>query len=213
MQVLSINRSLVKTVNINGKDAPTGIYKEPVFDPVAVHTLGLEGDAQADLTVHGGPHQAVYSYAIEHYPHWQQFLHRDHLHHGTFGENLTTSGLLETEVFVGDIHRMGSVVLQVTSCRLPCSKFAHKIGSTEILKPFLESGHSGLYYQVLQPGTITVGDPIEIIQRDPNAMTVRTVLGLYKFHEGTRDDLEKSLQIEALSPLFRKAIEARLQKP
>jgi MOSC domain-containing protein YiiM len=86
---------------------------------------------------------------------------------------VTTLGLLETEVCVGDIHRFGSTVLQVTSCRLPCFKFAHKVGSPAILKPFLESGHSGLYYQVREPGTITAGDSIEILERDPRAFTVR----------------------------------------
>jgi MOSC domain-containing protein YiiM len=212
MQVLSINRSPIKTVNINGRKVLTAIDKEPVMEPVAVHPLGLEGDAQADRKVHGGPHQAVYSYAIEHYPFWQQFLQRSRLDYGSFGENLTTSGLLETEVYVGDIHRMGSVVLQVTSCRLPCFKFAHKMGSSAILKPFLESGHSGLYYKVLEPGIISPGDPIEVIARDPRAMTVRTILGLYRFHEGTREDLKKALQIDALSPLFRDAITARLQE-
>ncbi len=84
MRIHSVNRSLVKTVSINGKDVPTGIYKEPVPTPVAVHPPGLEGDAQADLTVHGGLHQAVYSYASEHYPHWQEFLDRPSLPYGTF---------------------------------------------------------------------------------------------------------------------------------
>ena len=122
---------------------------------------------------------------------------------------VTTLGILETEVCVGDIHRFGSAVLQVTSCRLPCFKFAHKVGSPAILKPFLESGHSGLYYQVLEPGTITAGDSIEILERDPRAFTVRAVLGLLRFHEGTSHDLERALQIEALSPIFRAAFEER----
>lgn len=212
MQVLSINRSMVKTVSIQGRDIFTGIDKEPVSTPVAVHSFGLEGDAQADLTVHGGIHQAVYSYAVEHYAHWAAFLHREQLPYGTFGENLSTSGLLETEVCIGDVHRYGSTILQVTSCRLPCFKFVHKVGNAAILKPFLESGYSGLYYRVLEPGTVTAGDSIEILDRDPRAMTVRTVLGFYRFHEGNRDDLERALEIEALSPPFRIGLEARLER-
>lgn len=210
MRVLSVCRSAVRTVVMQDRPVPTGIYKEPVDGAVAVHPLGLDGDEQADLTVHGGPHQAVYAYPSEHYHHWEEFLGREGLPYGTFGENVTTIGLLETEVFLGDIHRYGTALLQVTSTRLPCFKFAHKVANSSILKPFTQSGYSGFYYRVLEPGTVAAGDPLEIVERDAAAVTVREALGLYRLNEGNDELLERALRVEALSPLFRDAFLKRL---
>lgn len=212
MKVISVNRSLVRFVEVNGKEVPTGIYKEPVHVPVMVHPLGLEDDGQADLKVHGGPYQAVYAYPAEHYAHWQQELHRDHLEPGTFGENLTVSGLLESEVCIGDVHRIGGSVLQVTCERIPCFKLGHKLSRPDILKPFLQSGRSGFYYRVLQTGQVAAGDSIEIMERHAEGVTVRALLGMHRLHEGTPEDLRRTLKIEALSPLVRKEFEERLAK-
>jgi MOSC domain-containing protein YiiM len=210
MQILSVNVSLPRTVEINGKAVLTGIYKEPVHGPVAVRKLGLEGDGQADVTVHGGEHQAVYAYPIEHYAHWATFLGAESLAHGTFGENLTVQGLLETEVCIGDIHRMGSVLLQVTCERLPCFKFAHKVDRPDILKPFLQSGYSGFYYKVLQEGTLTSGDSIQVVEKDAHAITVRALLGVHRLGEDDRDTMKKLLHVKALAPGVRQDIERRL---
>lgn len=210
MQILSVNVSLPRTVEINGKAVPTGIYKEPVSGPVTVRKLGLAGDGQADLTVHGGEHQAVYAYPIEHYPHWAKFLGADSLGHGTFGENLTVRGLVETEVCIGDIHRMGSVLLQVTCERLPCFKFAHKVGRPDILKPFLQSGYSGFYYKVLQEGSLKAGDSIEIVEKDVQGVTVRALLGVHRLNDDDPETMEKLLKVQALAPGVRQDIERRL---
>ncbi|RBP41367.1 MOSC domain-containing protein YiiM [Roseimicrobium gellanilyticum] len=210
MQILSVNVAMPRVIEINGKAVPTGIYKEPVTGPVELRKLGLAGDGQADLTVHGGEHQAVYAYPIEHYPHWAKFLGAESLAHGTFGENLTTSGLVETEVCIGDVHRMGNVLLQVTCERLPCFKFAHKVGRPDILKPFLQSGHSGFYYKVLQEGTLAMGDTIEIVEQHPLRVTVRDLLGVHRLNEEATETLEKLLTIEALAPIVRKDLEKRL---
>ncbi|HSJ01852.1 MAG: MOSC domain-containing protein [Verrucomicrobium sp.] len=212
MKVLSVNRSLVRTVEVNGKEVPTGIYKEPVETPVQVHKLGLEGDGQADLKVHGGPFQAVYAYPVEHYEHWQQELGQTDLEPGTFGENITVSGLLETEVCIGDTHRVGGLVLQVTCERIPCFKLGHKLNRPDILKPFLQSGRSGFYYRVIQEGAVAAGDTIEVIEKDPRGVTVRALLGMHRLNEGTPEDMRTALQIEALSPLVRADFEARLEK-
>jgi MOSC domain-containing protein YiiM len=212
MKVLSVNRSLVRLVEVNGKEVPTGIYKEPVDAAVMVHSLGLEEDGQADLKVHGGPYQAVYAYPAEHYLHWQQALDREHLEPGTFGENLTVSGLLETEVCIGDVHRIGGTVLQVTCERIPCFKLGHKLNRPDILKPFLQSGRSGFYYRVVESGTVAAGDSVEVLERDPEGITVRALLGMHRLHEGTPEDLRRALKIEALSPLVRSEFEERLAK-
>ncbi|MDP2248000.1 MAG: MOSC domain-containing protein, partial [Nitrosomonadales bacterium] len=149
-------------ININGREVLTAIYKTPVQNRIRMRKLNLEGDGQADLTVHGGEHQAVYSYPFEHYSYWQQVLKKPELAMGTFGENLTVSGLLETEVYVGDILQIGegadAAVVQITMPRIPCFKFGHKVGRPDILDEFLLSGRSGFYQRVLTEGEIGAGD-------------------------------------------------------
>lgn len=210
MRILSVNVSLPRPVEINGKMVLTGIYKEPVSGPVAVRKLGLEGDGQADLTVHGGEHQAVYAYPIEHYEHWRRMLGWESVEHATFGENLTVQGLLETEVCIGDVHRMGPVLMQVTCERLPCFKLGHKLHRPDLIKPFRESGYSGFYYKVLQEGSLSAGDAIEVVKKDPHRITVRALLGVHRLGENNRDTMEKLLHVEALAPGVREDIERRL---
>lgn len=212
MQVLHVNRSEPRTVVINGKNVLTGIYKEPVEGPIPVHKLGLEGDGQADLTVHGGPFQALYAYPVEHYSYWENYLGTEPFPPGTFGENLTLQGFMETDVRIGDIYRIGSLVLQVTSPRIPCFKFGNKLNKPDILKPFLQSGRSGFYLRVLEEGSVEAGNTIEIVSRDPREVTVRNLLGMFRLGEGNRDSIMKALSVEALSPIVRKDLEARLDK-
>lgn len=211
MKVLSVNCSLPKTLLINGNQVSTGIYKEPVTGAVPVFKLGLEGDGQADLTVHGGEFQALYAYPVEHYAHWQQELVSELLPPGTFGENLTLSGMLETEVCIGDLHRIGNVVLQVTGPRIPCFKLGHKVHSPGILKPFLQSGRSGFYYRVVREGRLAAGEAIEVIERDPKGISVRSVLGMFRLGEGTPEGISQALEIEALVPFVRRDFDERLR--
>jgi MOSC domain-containing protein YiiM len=210
MKLLSVNVAQPQEIEMNGRLVLTGIYKESVSRRVWLGRLSLDGDGQADLTVHGGEHQAAYAYPIEHYAHWQTVLGRDTLPHGTFGENFTTSGLLEDELHVGDIIRIGDAVVQVTMPRLPCFKFAHKVGRPEILKEFLHSGRSGFYLRVLSEGEVGAGDDISVLERDPAGITVRAALGLQKLQEGDAVQLRRALAIPSLAPLLRKDLEKRL---
>ena len=210
MKLLSINVAMPQTVEINGKPVLTGIYKQPVAGRVHLGRLGLAGDGQADLTVHGGEHQAVYSYPIEHYAHWQEVLQAAALPLGTFGENFTISGWLEEAVCVGDIWQVGDAQLQVTLPRLPCFKFGHKVGKPDILKEFLHSGRSGFYHRVLTEGLVGAGDKIKLVQRDPAGLTVRMALGLQKLGEGDEPLLRRALQIPSLAPVLRRDLTARL---
>lgn len=212
MQVLHVNRAEPRIVVINGKDVPTGIYKEPVSGPVRVHQLGLEGDGQADLTVHGGPFQAVYAYPVEHYAYWENELGAGPFPPGTFGENLTLEGLLETNVCIGDMHRIGGLILQVTSPRIPCFKLGNKLKRPDILKHFLQSGRSGFYFKIINDGFVASGTSVEVIERDPRQVTVRALLGMHRLGEGTRESIEQALEINALSPLVRQDLEARLER-
>ena len=200
------------TLVIHGKDVPTGIDKEPVDGPVHVHPLGLEGDGQADLAVHGGPYQAVYAYPVEHYAFWENELGSAPYAPGTFGENLTIKGLLETDVCIGDVLRIGGLLLQVTCPRIPCFKLGNKLHRPGILKPFLQSGRSGFYFRVLKEGSVSAGTPVEIVERDPRKVTVRALLGMHRLGEGTRESIEEVMEIDALPPLVRKDLAARLEK-
>ena len=130
----------------------TGIFKTPINGRVRVRTLNLEGDRQADLSVHGGPDKAIYAYPSEHYDYWRGEFPDMELHWGMFGENLTTSGLLEGAVNVGDQFRIGSAITMVTQPRVPCYKLAAKFGREDIVKRFLASGRSGFYLKVMQEG-------------------------------------------------------------
>jgi len=153
------------------REVRTGIFKRPVEGPVMVRTLNIDGDEQGDLTVHGGVDKAVYCYASEHYPAWQEELGRE-LPFGTFGENLTVSGLFEDQLHVGDVLEVGDAVLQVVQPRFPCYKLGIKIGDQRFVKRFQESGRSGFYCRVLQEGNIEPGQPIKLTQRDETRPTI-----------------------------------------
>jgi len=139
-----------------------------------VGRLGLQGDGQADLTVHGGPQKAVYAYPSEHYEYWQNQL-QTRLKCGMFGENLTTQGLLEDSVCIGDSFRAGSAEVIVTQPRLPCYKLGIKFGSMDMVKRFLTSGRSGFYLAVSKEGEVAAGDPMQLINHDTNNPTVAEV--------------------------------------
>ncbi|MGB8169729.1 MAG: MOSC domain-containing protein [Chthoniobacteraceae bacterium] len=210
MKLLSVNVALPQEIEINGKPVLTGIYKLPVANRVWLGKLSLAGDGQADLEVHGGEHQAAYAYPHEHYAHWAAQLGRDRLPFGTFGENLTTGGLLETEVNVGDVLQIGDATVQVTLPRLPCFKFAHKIGRPDLLKAFLHSGHSGFYLRVLTEGEVGAGDAISVLRRDSAGITIRAALGMQRLGEGDAQSLRRALAIESLAPGLRHDFEKRL---
>lgn len=210
MKLVSVNVALPREIEINGEKIWTGIYKEPTDRPVRLGRLKLDGDGQADLSVHGGEFQAAYSYPVEHFGYWRKVLGADKLPYGTFGENLTVEGLLEDEVCVGDILSIGEAKVQVTMHRLPCFKFSHKVGRPSILKEFLQSGKSGFYHRVIQEGNVQAGDSIELLERDSRGITVRQILGMQRLGEGDMKSLERALQINCLPPSLRDDLEARL---
>jgi MOSC domain-containing protein YiiM len=213
-KIVSINISLPKLVEINGKQVLTGIYKKPVENRLWLTKLALVGDDQADKTVHGGAHQAVYSYPLEHYDYWQKVLGIANVPIATFGENFTVTGLNENNTLVGDILQIGNeltgAVVQVTMPRIPCFKFGHKIGHPDILDDFLRSGRSGFYQRVLTEGEVGVNDKITLLDRDPASISIRTALGLQKLGEGNARLLKQALNIKSLAPLLRNIYEERL---
>jgi MOSC domain-containing protein YiiM len=203
MQLVSVNVGLPQTITWKGRTVKTGIFKTPTNGRVRVRTLNLAGDRQADLSVHGGPDKAIYVYPSEHYDYWRGEFPNMALPWGMFGENLTTTGLLEGAVNVGDMLRIGSAVAMVTQPRVPCYKLAAKFGREDIVKRFLASGRSGFYLKVVQEGEVGVGDAIELISRDGHAVTVEDVANLYRDGPDQVSLLQRVVQVEALPENWR----------
>jgi MOSC domain-containing protein YiiM len=170
-ELISINVAMPRHIAFRGQPVMTGIFKKPVSGPVMVGSLNLEGDAQADLRVHGGLDKAVYVYQAENYVLWQRELGRA-LTYGTFGENLTVTMLGENSVCVGDVLAVGEVLLQVTQPRFPCFKLGIVMRDQRFLKRFLDSGRTGYYCRVLQEGTIKAGEKLKVVSRDDDAPTI-----------------------------------------
>jgi MOSC domain-containing protein YiiM len=210
MKLLSINIGAPRGIPFRGETVMTGIFKEPVTGKVFVHKLGLAGDKQADLTVHGGIHKAVYSYPFEHYEYWSRELGRDGFPFGQFGENLTVSGLLEDDVHIGDQFRIGSAVLEVTQPRVPCFKIAVKMNLPSFPKLFTASGRTGFYHRVLEEGEISAGDTIERIKTDPAKVSVREMMRIMHIDRDDFAAMEKAVAIPALTPGWREELEERM---
>lgn len=173
-KIVSVNVGIPCSVEWEHQTYLTGIFKRPVKGKVKVGMLGLEGDAQADLTVHGGPQKAVYAYPSEHYRFWKEALQTG-LDWGMFGENLTTQGLLEEGVRAGDRLEAGSAEFVVTSPRFPCYKLGIKFGTMGMVKRFQESGRSGFYLAVSREGEIEGDDSIRCIESDRDKPTIANI--------------------------------------
>src|SRR5256886_4532628 len=180
MKLLSINVGLPREIEWKGKLVRTSIFKAPVPGRVRVAQLNLEGDQQSDLSVHGGVDKAVYAYPSEHYPFWRRELPGMDLPWGVFGENLTTEGLLEETLHIGDRLRVGSSEFLVTQPRMPCFKLGIRFGRPDIVKRFLQSGRSGVYFAVLPEGEVAAGVSIEMLKPGEHRVTVAGVANLYQ---------------------------------
>jgi MOSC domain-containing protein YiiM len=212
MRVISLNVGLPREVLWKGRSVTTGIFKNPVQGRVLMRTLNLDGDRQADLTVHGGKDKAVYAYPSEHYVFWKQELPGQELPWGMFGENLTTERLREDNLNIGDQFRIGSAEVVVTQPRMPCYKLGIKFGRDDILKRFLHSGRSGFYFAVLKEGEVEAGDEIELISRDPNNVTVSDIARLYVSERTNFDLMRQAIQVDALPESWRDYFIERMEK-
>jgi MOSC domain-containing protein YiiM len=201
MKILSICVGLPQKVRSRGQTVLTSIYKSPVEGRVRVSRLNVAGDQQSDLTVHGGFDKAVYAYPAEHYPGWRQELGME-IPWGMFGENLTTQGLTEETVCIGDRLRAGSVEFVVTQPRMPCFKLAIRFGRQDIGRPFLQSRRTGFYLSVAQEGEIGAGDEIEVVSRDEAGVTVADIVGLYISKSPDPGLLRRASQLSALPEMW-----------
>jgi len=210
MRVVSVNVGLPRTVRWKGRDVTTGIFKEPVEGRIPLRRLNLDGDRQADLSVHGGAAKALYAYPLEHYAFWHDELGEE-LPFGAFGENLTVEGLpLEEEVAVGDRFRIGTAELVVTQARVPCYKLGLRFGRRDIPKRFLASCRTGYYLAVEVEGEVGAGDQIEALARHPGRVSVAEIMRVYA---SDRDDLatiERLIALDALPEDWRRYFEKKL---
>jgi len=192
-----------KAEPFRGADEASAIAKQPVEGRVRVHRLGLEGDAQADLSVHGGPDKAIHHYAHDHYHFWREVLgpHPLLVRYGAFGENVSTKGVTETQVCIGDRFRLGTALVEVSQGRQPCWKLDHRFGSNLVLSTVVTSRRTGWYYRVLEEGDVEAGDTLELLDRPWPDWTVERTFGLLVAgdHKQDREGLEALGEVTVLA--------------
>ncbi len=229
MKLVSVNTGLPREVSWHGRMVTTAIFKEPARGRVALRTLNLDGDRQADLTVHGGEHKAVYCYSLAHYDYWKKELPGRELPMGMFGENFTIDdggpGLLggqalpggqglEESVHLGDRFSVGTAEVAVTQPRLPCYKLGVRFGSDDMVKRFLASGRTGFYVAVVREGEVGAGDEMKVMAREPNAVPVSEITRLYvakRFGEAEIRAVRRALGVKALPESWKEYFRERLR--
>jgi len=213
MRIVSLSVGLPREVEWRGRTVLTSIFKAPVDRRLRVTTLNFEGDEQSDLSVHGGVDKAVYVYPSEHYELWRRELPQADLPWGVFGENLTTEGLLEADIRIGDGFRVGSAEFVATQPRMPCYKLGIRFGRPDIVKRFLQSGRTGFYFAVTLEGEVGAGDPIERIARADEGLTVADVVNLYTVDAENQELLRRATRSSILPEGWRDYFRKRLWDP
>jgi MOSC domain-containing protein YiiM len=213
MQLVSLNVGLPRLLTTwQGDTFETGIFKDPIDGRIPLRTTNLDGDRQADLTVHGGPNKAVYGYPSEHYPAWNAELPHPVGAWGAFGENFTTVGMGESTIFIGDRYRLGSTILRVTTPRLPCFKLAAKFKSDRIIEHFLHTERCGFYFAVDQEGAVAAGDEFKLLSRENFTLSIADVNRIYTAKSPDPEILQKSLDLELLPLSWRLRFRSRLDE-
>ena len=212
MQLISVNVGLPGKVTWNGRTVLTGIFKEPVAGRVRVHRHNLEGDGQADRSVHGGPYKAVYLYPAEHYAAWRQEFPGIALSWGAFGENFTTEGIMETAMQIGDKLRIGTAVVRVTEPRMPCYKLGLRLERDDILERFLASGRTGLYLAVEQEGEVEAGDAFTLHTRAGHGLTIADVVRVFAHEKDDVGTMRRLALLPELSDSWREYFRKQLHE-
>ncbi len=216
MRVISLNVATPRLITWRGESFTTGIFKQPVEGKVRLRKLNFEGDRQADLSVHGGPLKAVYAYPSEHYPLWQRELGDDEnaasiLHvWGAFGENLTTEGMTEENVQIGDQFRIGTALLMAVQPRQPCFKLAAKFDSDDMIDRMMENGRSGIYFSVVEEGDVQTGDEITRVGGRESSVTVAEVNRLISSDRLNVELLRRAAAVTELPEAYLRRFRSRL---
>jgi MOSC domain-containing protein YiiM len=212
VRLISVNVGLPREVTWKGKPVTTAIFKEAVQGRICLRTFNLDGDRQADPSVHGGADKSVYVYPAEHYEYWRSELSGEELPWGSFGENFTTTGLLEGAVQIGDRFSIGSAEVVVTQPRLPCYKLGIKFGQADMVKRFSKSRRTGFYLAVRKEGTVAGDDAIELLNRDPHQITIADLTHLFLRDDKDLEMMRRALQSEALPESWRTYFTQKLQE-
>jgi MOSC domain-containing protein YiiM len=192
-----------RTAPLGPDHVPSAFVKTARTGPVAVGHLSLEGDEQADLAVHGGPEKAVYAYAASHFPDWAARFPALNFTGGAMGENLTVTGMTEADICVGDVHGIGTALLQVCQPRQPCFKFSLRHNNNRLPKTMVKSGQSGWYYRVLQTGALKASDAIILHERpNPDFPFTRLVEIVYR-GQATRQEIARMAEMPGLAGQWR----------
>jgi MOSC domain-containing protein YiiM/ferredoxin-NADP reductase len=210
-RLLSVNVGLPRNIKWNGRTVHTGIWKDPVRGRRRVGRSNLDGDGQGDLAGHGGEQRAVFVYQIESYRYWQEQLKRTDFVHGQFGENFTIEGLPDDAVCIGDRYQIDSALFEVTQPRVTCYRVGIRMNEPRMPALLTSTGRPGFYFQVLQEGDMGASDQIVKVGEAKERMTVAEINALLYSPDHARDQLERALRIEALSPGWRSSFEALLQ--
>lgn len=213
MKLVSVNTGTPQVVPWHERNVNTAIYKQPVEGRVIVRKLNVDGDRQADLTVHGGEYKAVYCYPVEHYEYWKTELHGRELPFGMFGENFTTEGMLEEATHLGDRFAVGAAEIIVTQPRRPCYKLGVKFESDDMVKRFLKSGRTGFYLAVTREGEVGAGDEIRLVAGDENGVSVADINRLYvaKKYAGEEVTLaQRAMRVAALPEHWKEYFRERM---
>lgn len=211
MRVVTVSVGLPKIVQTRDEGfVTTAIFKDPVEGRVKVGELNLDGDAQADLRVHGGWSKAVYAYPVEHYNFWRAELPDYKLSYANFGENLTTEGLLETELFIGDRLKIGTAEFIATEPRMPCYKLGIRFGRKDILRRFLQSRRSGFYLAVTKTGELTAGDQIEFLSRDENRVSVTDIVRVWVEDKDDSETMSRAMKIDKFPEKWKQVFRERI---
>ncbi len=209
MKVLSVNVGRPQLILLQGIAVSSGIIKRPVEGPVMVRSTNLDGDRQSDLSVHGGPNKAVYAYPSEYYPLWRSELKNPELSFGGFGENLTTEGLLDHEVLIGDRLQVGEAVLVVTQPRMPCLKLAARLHRDDIIQRMIERGRHGFYFSVEQEGVVAAGDEIRLLDRPASSLTVAELASVYLGRVSDPELVHRAMESETLPEKWKQKLAQR----
>lgn len=211
MRLLSVNVGMPREVSWQGEVITTGIFKEPVASALMLRTLNLDGDQQADLSVHGGTYKAAYAYPSEHYEYWRGELPDTDLPPGVFGENFTTRGLIEETVLIGDRFRIGEAEVVVTQPRMPCHKLGVKFESADMVKRFLASRRTGFYFAVLREGMVEAGDKIELIGREAESVSVADITRVYAFDKDDLATMQRAMKVETLPKSWKDRLRKQIE--
>ncbi len=213
MKLLSVNVGLPREVMWHGTSVATGIFKEPVEGRIALRKLNLDGDRQADLSVHGGAYKAVYCYPLTHYDYWKKELSGRELPMGMFGENFTLDNFTEESIYLGDRYSVGSAEVAVTQPRLPCYKLGIRFEADDMVRRFFASRRTGFYVAVTGEGEVGAGDEMKLVHRDPNGVPVSEITRLYaeKQYSGANvGAVQRALLVEALPESWKGYFRERL---